>query len=302
MRMGPRGDRRGRVAEAAEAGKHDHEDQVRRALVIGGSLGGLFAANLLLRTGWDVLVLERTGEPLTGRGAGLVVHPPLLEGLRRAGAVVDGTIGVPVTGRVTFARDGAEVAAIALPQVCTSWGRLHSLLSLAFPEVRVRRGVGLVGLEQDADEVTVRLTNGSRLVAELLVGADGLRSTVRRLLLPDIEPVYAGYVAWRGLAEEAELSRTTHATLFHRLAWCLPDGEQMLGYPVPGPTGETAPGGGATISFGTGQWARRPCPRCSRIPPVGYMRKGLRRKGSGRTWWQRCAVMAKRCCRRSSLR
>ncbi|MBV8577573.1 MAG: FAD-dependent monooxygenase [Acetobacteraceae bacterium] len=215
---------------------------MHRALVIGGSLGGLFAANLLLRTGWDVLVLERAVEPLTGRGAGLVVQPPLLEGLRRVGAVVDATIGVPVAGRVTFARDGTEVAAIALPQVCTSWGRLHSLLSLAFPEVRVRRGAGLVGLEQDADGVTVRLADGSCLVAELLVGADGLRSTVRRLLLPDIELVYAGYVAWRGLAEEAELSRTTHATLFHRLAWCLPDGEQMLGYPVPGPANEIVPG------------------------------------------------------------
>ena len=230
---------RRRDDEAAGVGKQDYEDRVRQELVIGGSLAGLFAENLLLRTGWDVLVLERAGEPLTGRGAGLVVQPPLLEGLRRAGASADATVGLPVAGRVTFARDGSEVAAIALPQVCTSWGRLHSLLSAAFPEVRVRRGVGLVGLEQDADGVTASLTDGSRLVAELLVGGDGLHSTVRRLLLPDIELVYAGYVAWRGLAEEAELSRTIHKTLSIGLLGVCPKASRCWAIRT---AGEVAPG------------------------------------------------------------
>ncbi|HKN41910.1 MAG TPA: NAD(P)-binding protein, partial [Sphingomicrobium sp.] len=50
----------------------------RRALVIGGSLGGLLAANLLRHAGWDVTVFERNAEDLTGRGAGISTHPQLI--------------------------------------------------------------------------------------------------------------------------------------------------------------------------------------------------------------------------------
>ena len=51
----------------------------RRALVAGGSLGGLFAANLLLRAGWDVNVFEHSRDDLVGRGAGIITHPELFE-------------------------------------------------------------------------------------------------------------------------------------------------------------------------------------------------------------------------------
>jgi 2-polyprenyl-6-methoxyphenol hydroxylase-like FAD-dependent oxidoreductase len=100
----------------------------------------------------------------------------------------------------------------------------------------------LAGIEQDAEGVTVRLADGSGLRADLLVAADGLRSTVRRTFLPDAKLVYAGYVGWRGLAEESAFSATTHAALFGRFAFCLPDGEHILGYPVPGENDELAPG------------------------------------------------------------
>src|SRR5215471_11768581 len=99
-----------------------------RALVVGGSLGGLFIGCMLLRSGWDVVVIERTAGAMTGRGAGLGVHAPLLEGLRRAGARVDASIGVRVEGRVALGPDGAIVAAIDMPQLCTSWRRLHRVL------------------------------------------------------------------------------------------------------------------------------------------------------------------------------
>src|SRR2546421_12022487 len=60
----------------------------RRALVIGGSLGGLFAACLFRRVGWGAVVFERNAEDLTGRGAGPRTHPPLLHILRRPGVAV----------------------------------------------------------------------------------------------------------------------------------------------------------------------------------------------------------------------
>jgi 2-polyprenyl-6-methoxyphenol hydroxylase-like FAD-dependent oxidoreductase len=129
-----------------------------------------------------------------------------------------------------------------MPQFCTSWARLYTLLSDVFPEERIRRGVVVVGFEQDADGVTARLSSGESLRGEVLIGADGVRSTVRRQLLPKVELAYAGYVAWRGMVDEKALSPATHATLFHRFAWGLIPGEHILGYPVPGPGDDVTPG------------------------------------------------------------
>ena len=76
-----------------------------RILVIGGSLGGLFAANMLWRDGHDVQVLEKVRGSMSGRGAGIVTHDGLRQTLRDCGAVVDRTLGVPVASRVVLAAD-----------------------------------------------------------------------------------------------------------------------------------------------------------------------------------------------------
>jgi len=170
------------------------------------------------------------------------VLPEMLAVLTGVGARIDRTVGVPVSGRVCFARDGSERVWLPMPQYTTSWSRLHSLLSAVFPEARIRRGAALAGLEQGAEGVTARLADGSSLRADLLVAADGLRSTVRRLFLPEVKLVYAGYVGWRGLAEESAFSAPTHAALFGRFAFCLPEGEHILGYPVPGEADDLTPG------------------------------------------------------------
>lgn len=213
-----------------------------RAIVIGGSLGGLFAANLLHRAGWDVLLVERTGQALSGRGAGIVTHAELNLALERAGCKVDDTLGVAVPGRVTLARDGSLEAERPLPQVLTAWGRLYHLLKEAFPPERYRFGRTLTSVEQDANGVTAVFADGTREFADLLVGADGIRSTVRAQYAPETKPKYAGYIAWRGLVEESVLSPATHAALFERFAFCLPAREQMLGYPVAGGNNGTKPG------------------------------------------------------------
>jgi 2-polyprenyl-6-methoxyphenol hydroxylase-like FAD-dependent oxidoreductase len=215
---------------------------MRRALIVGGSLGGLFAGCALLRSGWDVQIIERTPGRLDGRGAGLGVLPPMLDVLMGAGARIDRSVGVPVSGRICFGRDGSEQAWLPMPQYTTSWSRLHSLLTEVFPETRIRRGATLAGLEQHAEGVTARLADGSSLRADLLVAADGLRSTVRRIFLPEVKLAYAGYVGWRGLAEETAFSAPTRAALFGRFAFCLPDGEHILGYPVPGEADDLTPG------------------------------------------------------------
>ena len=69
----------------------------------------------------------------------------------------------------------------------------------------------------------------------MLIGADGLRSTVRQQCLPDVAPLYAGYVAWRALLPESAIPPAIHRELFEQMVFCLPPGEQCLGYPVAGP-------------------------------------------------------------------
>ena len=79
-------------------------------------------------------------------------------------------------------------------------------------------------------------------MADLLVGADGFRSSVRAVLEPDVTPLYAGYVAWRGLLGEAEFTPGTHRDIFPYFAFGLPPEEQFLGYPVAGAGNDTRPG------------------------------------------------------------
>ena len=214
----------------------------RRALVIGGSFGGLFAANLLLRAGWEVEVYERVDEALADRGAGIVTHKELFDAIRRAGATIDETIGCETLSRVTFDTDGRVIAELPMRQILTAWGRLYRLLKDVFPEGNYHFNKSLERVEQDDGRVTAHFSDGTRATGDLLIGADGIRSTVRAQFLPEAKPAYAGYVAWRGLADESSLSAGTRRSLEDRMGFGLPAGEQMLTYLVAGRNNSTRPG------------------------------------------------------------
>jgi 2-polyprenyl-6-methoxyphenol hydroxylase-like FAD-dependent oxidoreductase len=205
-----------------------------KILVIGGSLGGLFAANILLRQGHDVTLLEKALGSLDGRGAGIVTHDALADALREAGITVDDSLGVAVSKRVTLGVDGESLGEIPLPQILTSWSRLYHLLKENFPSERYLQGKNVKTVTQDASHVQVTCEDGSSYQAELLIASDGIRSAVRAQVAPDIQPEYAGYIAWRGVCDESHLSSYTLNTLFNYFGFCLPNGEQMLGYPVAG--------------------------------------------------------------------
>jgi 2-polyprenyl-6-methoxyphenol hydroxylase-like FAD-dependent oxidoreductase len=219
---------------------NDQSDQ--RALVIGGSLGGLLAAHLLRLSGWDVIVFERSGEDLVGRGAGLNVLPQLIDILRRLGITFDGSMGVKVDIALFLDRNGGTIAERATNRTMSSWGRLYRSLKDALPASRYRLGMSLQFIEQNADGVTAVFADGTRVSGDLLVAADGIRSTVRAQFLLDVEPRYAGYIAWRAMLQESEFPPAIHAEIFERYTFCLPEGEQFLAYPVPGRNNETRKG------------------------------------------------------------
>lgn len=215
----------------------------RRAIVIGGSLAGLLAGNLLHRSGWAVEVFERTTGVMEGRGAGITILPGLASGFRAAGVEeTEESFGVLLPARIALDREGRIVAQRAFPQVMTSWRRLYESLRAVFPSERYRSGLTLERVEQDQHKVIACFSGGERVDGDLLIAADGLRSTVRVQALPDVEPFYAGYIAWRCLTDERALSAQTHATLFDRYAVCVAPGEQGIGYAVPGQDHSVEPG------------------------------------------------------------
>jgi 2-polyprenyl-6-methoxyphenol hydroxylase-like FAD-dependent oxidoreductase len=214
----------------------------RRALVIGGSMSGLLAALVLARRGWDVQVFERVETELAGRGAGIVAQPQLRDAFRDIGIDSAVELGVAVEFRRSYGIDGRLMSEIRCPQILTSWDRIYRLLRDAFPSARYHRGKTLAEVTMHPRSVSAQFADGETAEGDLLIGADGLRSTVRAQFLPEAVPLYAGYVAWRALIPEAALSPATHRDLFGYLAFCHPPGEQMLGYPVAGPDNDLRPG------------------------------------------------------------
>lgn len=191
-------------------------------------MGGLFAAAFLQRIGWEVVVYERTGDDLAARGAGLGTHDALLEGLRELGIDTGERLGVLVRDRICLGRDGQVIARRTLPQVMTHWARIYEALRPLVDDSRFHAGHNFTGWRQDGEKVVAQFDNGSEAAGDLLVAADGLRSTARPQLLPDAQPRYAGYVGWRGTAKGIDLPRDYY--------FGLPGSEMMLTYPVP--TGE----------------------------------------------------------------
>ena len=217
-------------------------------LVIGGSLGGLLVANLLVRAGHAVRVLEKALTSLDGRGAGIVAHRPLIDALARCGLVFDDALspqhalGVAIHKRTALARDGSVLFEAHIPQVVTSWSRLYSLLMSVLPADTYCHGAAVRQVQQHAHGVSVTCNDGRQFDADLALASDGIRSSVRQWLAPEVQADYAGYVAWRGVCDEAALSVRTRETICESFGFGMSPGEQLIGYPVTGANNAVAKG------------------------------------------------------------
>lgn len=213
-----------------------------RALVAGGSIGSLFAAVLLRAHGWQVDVFERSDVELAGRGAGIVTHRELIDILRLCDVSTD-ALGVAVEKRVAYDREGRPVRVVEMPQVVTSWDRIHSLLRAVVPDRCYHLGRQATGYSETAGSVTMHFADGGSATGDLLVGADGFRSSIRGQMFPAVQPVYSGYVVWRALVDEAALPARLRDGVFRHFGFFLPTGNQVVGYPIAGPDNDLSPGG-----------------------------------------------------------
>jgi 2-polyprenyl-6-methoxyphenol hydroxylase-like FAD-dependent oxidoreductase len=214
----------------------------RRALIIGGSISGLLAAHLLRSVGWDAVVFERNSSNLVGRGAGISTQVQLRDIMRRIGVPFDDSMGILVDRLICLDRAGNVILAEPTARTMSAWSRLYGEMLARLPPDKYRLGKQLVHVEHEAEAVTAVFADGARAQGDLLVGADGIRSTVRELLLPQAQPAYAGYVAWRAMIDESAITDPASAAIFGLYTFCLPEGELFLGYPVPGRNNETSVG------------------------------------------------------------
>jgi 2,6-dihydroxypyridine 3-monooxygenase len=217
-----------------------NDDGERRAAVVGGSIGGLTAALLLRDADWEVDVFERSGAVLEGRGGGIVLHPATIRYfVERAGFAPSAT-GV----FVNWVRYLDDSGGIAHQERCrygfTSYDFLYRRLLELYGRERYHLAEECIGL--DDPDGSLEFASGSRVPADLVVFADGINSTGRRLVAPGTEPRYVGYVAWRGTVYDHQVEASVFEALADAITYYVLPAGHVITYPIPRP--ESAAGSG----------------------------------------------------------
>jgi salicylate hydroxylase len=178
--------------------------------VIGAGIGGLSAAVALRRAGFDVTVHEQA-PALTEIGGGINIGPNAARILMRLGFgdALDRVAVRPLSTRQRRWQDGRSLQSAPLNPLCeTLYGApylmihradLLSIIASGFPPERIHLGQRAVSLTDRGDGAEIRFDGDARVVADLVIGADGIHSTVRSALLGAEAPRFAGCVAYRGL-------------------------------------------------------------------------------------------------------
>ncbi|WP_438483927.1 FAD-dependent oxidoreductase [Streptomyces sp. S186] len=196
-----------------------------RILVIGGGIAGTATALALHKAGLDVAVHEAHPDTAEDIGAFLTLASNGMRALVQLDASDTVTaLGFPLPSMRVLDDQGGEVAHVPLGEAddarlryrCIRRGELNAALQAEAIRrgIRMTHGSRLLSIEDGPDQVAARFADGSVATADLLVGADGLNSTVRRSVAPGTEPVYAGQSVFYGYTRSAPVTEDTgHITM-----------------------------------------------------------------------------------------
>ncbi|MEA2873792.1 MAG: hypothetical protein QOH67_3768 [Hyphomicrobiales bacterium] len=204
--------------------------------IVGGGIGGLFAANALVAHGVGVSVYEQA--PALGEiGAGVFLTPNSVRHLQRVGlepAVEKFGARVGPQSRY-FRHDGAPIAPVQVTD-SSGWNAtfgmhradLVTLLADALPKGVVKCGHHCIGVTQTGGTARVSFADGATADADVVIAADGIHSELRPFVFPPSRPVFSGGIAYRGLVPH---ERVPHWPTDRWQMW-LGTGKHFLAFPV----------------------------------------------------------------------
>ena len=194
--------------------------KAKSAIIIGGGIGGLTTAIALRRRGMEVAVYERAPE-IREVGAGLTLWANAVKVLGKLGlAEAVKAAGAPGMGGSIRTSRGETLSTMTGRELEERYGAanlgihradLQRILLARLGEEFVHLGATCTGFSQDEAGVTAHFADGSEARADVLIGADGIHSTVRETLFGKEKPRYSGYTAWRGVASVSAASGPTDA-------------------------------------------------------------------------------------------
>jgi salicylate hydroxylase len=205
-------------------------------IIVGGGIGGLFAANALIAHGLTVSVYEQAPE-LGEVGAGVFITPNSVRQLQRVGlgAQVEKWGARVGSGSQYFRHDGAPIAPVQVTDA-SGWNATFGMhradfvdfLAKALPAGVVHTGHRCIGFAQEGESARVTFASGATAEAGVVIGADGIHSELRPFVFPPSRPVFHGTIAYRGVvAHERVAPWPTDAWLM----W-LGKGKHFLAFPV----------------------------------------------------------------------
>ena len=203
------------------------------ATIIGGSMAGLFAATALSKKGWDISIHEKVPVPLSGRGAGIATYDELADLVFKA-TNNNNVLGTTAKSRVSLDINGKIINSYDYPQVYTSWQYLFSILREQISNDDYFMGDDCIKIEQNEDKAIAFFENGKKKETDLIIIANGIKSELRSYVDNKAYPQYAGYVGWRGVVNEEEISKKSLETLSNYFIVVLPYNQQIASYPIAG--------------------------------------------------------------------
>ena len=203
------------------------------ATIIGGSMAGLFAATALSKKGWDISIHEKVPVPLSGRGAGIATYDELADLVFKA-TNNNNVLGTTAKSRVSLDINGKIINSYDYPQVYTSWQYLFSILREQISNDDYFMGDDCIKIEQNEDKAIAFFENGKKKETDLIIVANGIKSELRTYVDNKAYPQYAGYVGWRGVVNEEEISKNSLEILSNYFIVVLPYNQQIASYPIAG--------------------------------------------------------------------